>query len=101
MSLKRWNPKVDANQPEIIKALKSQGASVQVLSDGKGCPDLLVGYRGCNYLIEVKIPGKKPNKQQVEWAAEWRGGYVYLCYTVEDALTIIQARGRGLTLIGD
>ncbi|HJP47915.1 hypothetical protein [Acinetobacter venetianus] len=41
--------KIDANQTEIVKALRKFGASVQSLaSTGKGCPDLLVGFRGMN-----------------------------------------------------
>ena len=47
--------KIDANQTEIVKALRQVGASVQSLaSTGKGCPDLLVGFRGVNWLLEVK-----------------------------------------------
>jgi hypothetical protein len=47
--------KVDANQREVVAALRGAGATVQLLhAVGEGCPDLLVGYRGGNYLLEVK-----------------------------------------------
>ncbi len=47
--------KIDRNHVEIVAALRGVGASVQDLAAvGKGCPDLLVGYRGQNYVIEVK-----------------------------------------------
>lgn len=36
--------KVDKNQPEIVEALRAEGAVVQHLhAVGVGCPDLLVG----------------------------------------------------------
>lgn len=71
--------KVDGNQPEIVKALRAVGATVRDLSGvGQGCPDLLVGYRGRNVLIEVKDPSQPPNKRkltpdQAEFHALWRG----------------------------
>lgn len=44
---------VDANQPEIVAALHAVGATVQHLHEvGHGCPDILVGFRGKNYLID-------------------------------------------------
>ena len=47
--------KVDANQSEIVEALRAVGASVFLLhAVGCGCPDLLVGFRGVNYLMEIK-----------------------------------------------
>jgi hypothetical protein len=56
--------RTDANQKEIVQALRNCGASVFILSDvGKGCPDLLIGLSGRNYLGEVK-DGKKPPSGQ-------------------------------------
>ena len=71
--------KVDRNQAEIVEALRKIGATVQPLhSVGAGCPDLLVGFRGVNYLIEVKDWQKPPsqrklNELQVEWHGGWKG----------------------------
>ena len=87
--------KVDANQTEIVKALRQVGASVQSLaSTGQGCPDLLVGIRGINYLIEVKDGQKvksarKLTPDQVVWHESWRGR-VYVAESVEQALEIIK-----------
>ena len=48
----RRQAKVDANQSDIVAGLRSIGATVQPLhAVGKGCPDLLIGYRGDNYAI--------------------------------------------------
>jgi hypothetical protein len=71
--------KPDGNQTEIVKALRDAGASVQLLSMvGDGCPDLLVGFRGRNYLLEVKdgrLPpsARKLTPDQKDWHEAWRG----------------------------
>lgn len=71
---------VDANQGEIIDALLSAGADVQVLAAvGGGCPDLLVGYGGHNFLLEVKDGAKERarralNDRQRDWHATWTHG---------------------------
>lgn len=45
----------DGNHDTIVNALKSVGASiVDSAGVGDGFPDLIVGYRGANYLIEIK-----------------------------------------------
>ena len=52
--------RVDANQGEIVDALRAVGAKVQPLHMvGEGVPDLLVRYRGDLHLVEVK-DGRKP-----------------------------------------
>lgn len=87
----------DANESEIIAALKAVGADVEPISTGQGVPDLLVGYKGVNYLIEVKpepVKGEvfassvKLNPKQVKWHSAW-GGQVSVARTVEDALKVI------------
>lgn len=76
--------KRDINEPEIVKALRQRGATVQPLS-AKGVPDLLVGYLGHNLLMEVKQPGKKLTADQIEWHDTYRGSAV-IVYSVEGAL---------------
>ena len=47
--------RIDRNQPEIVDALRKRGASVALLHTAHdGIPDLLVGYKGKNFLLEVK-----------------------------------------------
>ena len=71
--------RVDANQRQVVAALRGAGASVQLLhAVGEGCPDLLVGYRGGNFLIEVKDGQKPPSAQKLTpqqeiWHRDWRG----------------------------
>ena len=88
--------KVDANQADIVAALRMAGATVQPLhAVGKGCPDLLVGYQRVNYLLEVKGGSKVPSAQkltedQVEWHELWRGRAAVV-NDVKSALTAIGA----------
>ena len=93
--------KVDRNQSEIVHALRTAGATVQPLHTvGAGCPDLLVGFRGANFLIEVKdwkaAPSdRKLNPTQVAWHDGWKGS-VAKVETAEAALAVIGARGMHL-----
>ena len=88
--------KVDANQREVVAALRAAGASVQLLhAVGEGCHDLLVGYKGLNMLLEVKDGSKPPSAQkltpqQEEWHRDWRGHRVVV-NSPEAALTAIGA----------
>lgn len=71
--------KVDANQRAVVSALRGAGATVQLLhAVGEGCPDLLVGHRGVNHLLEVKDGDKPPSAQKLTpqqeiWHRDWRG----------------------------
>ena len=71
--------KVDANQREVVAALRGAGATVQLLhAVGEGCPDLLAGKDGKNWLIEVKDGSKPPSAQKLTpqqevWHRDWRG----------------------------
>ena len=93
----RLAARTDANQADIVKALLDIGASVQILAAvGQGCPDLLVGLAGRNFLLEVKNGSKPPSKRKLtpaeaEWHAEWRG-QVCVVESVEAALEIIGAQ---------
>jgi len=81
--------KVDANQREIVAALRAAGCSVEVLSDvGRGVPDLLVGYDRRNILMEVKVPDEALNQLQFEWHGYWRG-QVTTVATVDEALDYV------------
>lgn len=89
--------KVDRNQAEIVRALRSVGATVQPLHGvGQGCPDLLAGFRGQNYLLEVKDgkaaqSDRKLTPAQVEWHGGWKGS-VAIVETINDAIAAIQCR---------
>lgn len=85
--------KVDANQKEIVAALREIGATVQHLHGvGSGCPDLLCGFAGQNILLEVKDGDKPPsarklNKWQQKWHDEWNG-QVAVVNSIDEALKV-------------
>jgi Holliday junction resolvase len=67
--------KVDNNQTQVVKALRDMGATVQHLhAVGKGCPDIVVGFKGKNLLLEIKDGDKKVlTPDQVNWHKLWKG----------------------------
>jgi hypothetical protein len=86
---------IDANQPEIVAALRAAGASVEpkLARVGEGCPDLLVGIRGVTTVFEIKDGAKPPSKRaltkdEVTWHNAWNGS-VYIVESVEQALQIL------------
>ena len=81
--------KVDSTQAAIVAALRKAGASVQLLhSVGEGCPDLLVGFRMRNILIECKAPTGSFTEDQVDWHRDWRG-QVSVAHSAMEALEAI------------
>ena len=79
----------DANQSVIVDALRDHFYSVTILARvGSGVPDLLVGARGKNILLEVKN-GSKLTPEQIEWHATWRG-QVAVVDSVEMALKAVE-----------
>jgi len=95
MSAKR----VDVNQPEIVADLRAIGATVEHLHEvGDGCPDILVGWRGGNYLFEIKKPASVEFQlriratgltvKQQDWHDSWNG-QVDVIRTSEEAFKIM------------
>lgn len=96
--------KRDANEAEIVKALRAVGASVTQLDD-RGVPDLLVGLGGRTWLLEVKLPlgkeGGMPRREtyrggrgdltsaQVLWWDSWKGEAPTVVRSVAEALAAI------------
>jgi Holliday junction resolvase len=88
--------KIDANQEQIVTALRAAGATVQSLAGvGKGVPDLLVGYQGQTLLLEIKDGRKPPSarlltEDQLKWHGSWKGG----------ALAVVDSPDAALRMIG-
>ena len=91
--------RADENQRTIVEFLRKHHMEVQHLhSVGKGCPDLLVGYKGVNVLLEVKKNEKKKlNSDQVIWHHNWRG-QVATVTSPEDALIVVKDYARRFCL---
>jgi Holliday junction resolvase len=89
--------RTDYNQAAIVAALRKAGCTVTSLHEvGRGCPDIVVGYQGRNYLLEIKNPQTKGklNDLQIQWHSRWRG-QVATVWTVEDAFRVV---GVGIQL---
>lgn len=78
--------RVDANQPEIVRALRRIGATVVDLSAvGNDVPDLLVGYRGRWQLMEIKVEGGKLSKGQEKFYMSSQGP-IFIVTSIDEAL---------------
>lgn len=95
--MRRYLARPDNNQKGIAEGLRAVGATVQFLTAvGKGCPDLIVGFKNRNFLFEIKNPkamrGKpstlRPNDLQEKWHAAWRG-QVAVVTTLQQALDVL------------
>ena len=54
----RRNAKVDINQPKIVKQIRALGGYVLHTHQLKNAFDILVGYKGSLYIIEIKNDAK-------------------------------------------
>ena len=83
----RYAARVDANQTQIVSALRAAGAYVWII----GLPvDLLVGYKGHTFLVEVKDGSKKRlTKLQADFFENWVGGTLARIDSPEAALRMI------------
>ncbi len=92
----RRSAKIDGNHRAIVAHLEAIGCSVQTLAAvGRGVPDLLVGRRAVNVLIEVKDGEQAPSRRQLtadqrEWHRRWRG-QVAVAHTPEEAEAVVNA----------
>ena len=56
------NAKVDKNQPEIVEGLRRIGAKVKPVHQLKKFCDIMVGYRGKLFMMEIKSGDDLPKK---------------------------------------
>jgi Holliday junction resolvase len=86
--------KTDANQTEIVAALRKIGASVAITSSvGNGFPDIVCGLGKINFMFECKDGKKVPSARrltpdQVKFHANWNGA-VHVVNSAEEAIQII------------
>jgi Holliday junction resolvase len=94
----RLRARVDANHGEIVACLRQMGASVFDASRmGRGFPDLVCGFRGKTYLVEVKDGEKvksarKLTTAQVTFREVWRGEPPVTVESVDDVIALL---GKG------
>ena len=87
MRLKHYRP--DANQAEIVDALRKAGATVQDLACvGDGCADLLVAAKGWIWLLEVKRPKQKLTPAECRFFEAW-GPWACVVHSPAEALAAV------------
>lgn len=99
--MSKYARRVDANQEQIVAALRAYGATVRVVTQGGGIPDLLVGYTNpesltkYTLLLEVKDGNKPPSARKLTPAEEkfffeWTGGLLAIVESAEEAVDILK-----------
>jgi hypothetical protein len=89
--------KVDSNQSQLVKQMrKIPGLSVaHTHTVSNGFTDVVVGFRGVNYLFEIKDPSKPPSQRkltpdELEFHKNWTGS-IHIVETIDDVIKIIAA----------
>ena len=87
--MSQYRKRVDENQKVIVAMLRDMGASVIPLHwVGRGFPDLAVGWKGLNYLFEVKNTSKKLTPKEAEFFKAWKG-QAHVIESFDDAWRIL------------
>ena len=83
----RHAARVDENQKTIVDALRKAGAFVWII----GLPvDLLVGYKGHTFLVEIKSTSKKRlTSLQADFFENWSGSTLARIDSPEAALRML------------
>ena len=84
--------KVDLNHTDVVKTLRSLGASVFDASKvGKGFPDIVVGYKNNTILVEIKSgENKKFTPTQLKFMSEWKGSSIIRINDIDGAIRLIK-----------
>lgn len=103
---KKYGAKKDANHQEVFQVIGLFTAVKDLSGAGFGVPDGLAWAGGGWQLFDVKNPktgyGKRGlNPIQRRWADDWRGGPVYLIYSVEEAMRFAKGDFGGLKRFPD
>lgn len=86
--------RTDANQNDIVAALRAIGCKVAITSAvGSGFTDLVCSRGGVARLVEIKDGSKPPSErrltpEQVTFHAEWAGQPVHVVESVAEALAL-------------
>lgn len=86
--------RVDANQGAIVEALRRCGATVAITSSlGDGFVDIVVGYGGRNYLVEIKDGSQPESAQKLTpdekaFHEKWRG-QIAVIRSVQEAINFL------------
>ena len=73
--------RVDDNHREVVdefRATMKEATLFDLSGAGGGITDCIVGWRGMNFLFEIKDPSKSPSRRkltpaQIKFHGEWQG----------------------------
>lgn len=90
----RTAARTDSNHKEIVEGLRKYGASILGVHQLKNCFDILVGYKGKDYIMEIKNGKNPPSKNKLtkgeqQFRNNWKGGKYNIVYSLEDAIKVI------------
>ncbi|MCA8829417.1 hypothetical protein [Hymenobacter pini] len=96
MSTFRTASRVDGNQSTIVAGLRRIGCTVLLTHQLKNCFDILVGYRGQTFIMEIKDPSQPPSKRKLtegeeEFRRTWQGSPYHVVETIDQAISIVTA----------
>lgn len=90
--------RVDNNQKKLVEQIRRiPGTSVaHTHMIGEGFPDLVCGFRGRTFLLEVKDPAQPPSKRRLtedekKFHEEWTG-QIDVVETIDDVLRILELK---------
>lgn len=96
--MRRYGKRKDVNQRPIRLALEAIGVTVIDLSDaGAGVPDLMCGYRGKIFMLEIKnLQGHRnrltPAQVDLHLKLQQCGVTVHVVTGIDDALEVFGAQ---------
>jgi hypothetical protein len=85
--------RIDTNQTKIVRTLRQvPGVSVAVTSRlGDGFPDLVVAFKGRNYLFEIKDPARPPSERRLtEAEAVFFKNWTGCCFIATESMEILK-----------
>jgi len=87
--------RIDNNQNDLVRQIRSIPKTTVAITSGVGAgfPDIVVGYRGKNYLLEIKDPRRKPSERRLtpdeqDFVSDWCG-QVDVVETIDDVIKVI------------
>lgn len=89
----RIKARKDANHVQVVGQLRKAGVSVLDIAVLKNCCDIVCGFRGKNYLFEIKDPEKTKSQKKLTPGEEifhktWYG-QVNVIETADEALKLM------------
>jgi hypothetical protein len=94
---KYYRRKVDANQAEVVLALRTLGVEVLDLTAvGGGCPDILCLFGNSLFFVEIKKPFGPKGGDESKWTPaqkkfrlRWERAPMFVLRTTQDAVDLV------------